>query len=286
MHIGTWFKSQPDERDFTDKTEEVKKYLLKIGIDPDNPTTPDLPPTSDWRAYASDIEDQLDRGSCTSHSAIAPFEYIQKWITGDWVDISRLFLYQVTLILLNGNSFSRLRDTGADIRTTMKALSMIGACTEKWWPYSLSLNYKPGPFEYAMANNFKSIVYYRLDRPNISPQDLLNNMRSHVNAGIPLSYGTPLYNSMNNKTGDIPYPEPSDKLIGYHAMSLFGHDDNREIINKKTATYGCFLDRNSWGKKAGEDGWYRIPYEYVLKGKITDIWAIYDERFINTKVFD
>jgi C1A family cysteine protease len=77
------------------------------------------------------------------------------------VDASRRFVYKTTRSLMRLTG-----DTGASLRTTMKALVLFGAPPEEHWPYrTREFDDEPPAFVYALAANYRALVYFRLDAP-------------------------------------------------------------------------------------------------------------------------
>jgi C1A family cysteine protease len=60
-------------------------------------------------------------------------------------------------------------------------------------------------------------------------------------------------------------PGSKEKTVGGHAVMAVGYDDaTRE-----------FLVRNSWGTDWGLEGYFKIPYAYLLSPKLaSDFWTI------------
>ena len=57
----------------------------------------------------------------------------------------------------------------------------------------------------------------------------------------------------------------AERQLGGHCVGLYGYDDSTET----------FLMMNSWGKQAGQEGWFKIPYSYVLDPNLSsDFWTI------------
>jgi C1A family cysteine protease len=60
-------------------------------------------------------------------------------------------------------------------------------------------------------------------------------------------------------------PQPSETVIGGHAVVCVGYDDARR----------AFIIRNSWGAGWGVAGYGFMPYPYVLDGGLAaDFWTI------------
>jgi len=60
-------------------------------------------------------------------------------------------------------------------------------------------------------------------------------------------------------------PGNDDKEDGGHAMLCCGFDDNKQV----------FIIRNSWGPNLGDQGYYYIPYAYMINNNLVDdCWTI------------
>ena len=63
----------------------------------------------------------------------------------------------------------------------------------------------------------------------------------------------------------MPLPQPSESVVGGHAVVCVGYDDSRQ----------AFIIRNSWGAGWGEAGYGFMPYAYMLDGGLAaDFWTI------------
>ena len=211
----------------------------------------------DLRRYCSPIEDQGDIGSCTAQSAAGLLEFLWRQTIDEPVDASRLFIYKATRNLLGWSG-----DTGAFVRETIKAIRLFGACPESHWPYETeAFDDEPPAFCYAYANNFKALVYYRLE-PTIA------ELEKSLAAGIPFAFGFSCFASIDDfdvsRTGHIPFPKKRDKNVGGHAVMCVGFDRKAKH----------FIIRNSWGEGWGDGGYGYLPYEYFTKGLADDCWAV------------
>ena len=162
-----WQPDLPDIRDYTIETPVVKSILDKSA--PLKSYRNALPDDVDLRKWCSPIEDQENIGSCTANAGVGLMEYYQRRVFGKHLDLSRLFLYKTTRNLLGWDG-----DTGAYLRTTMKAMVMLGVCPEQHLPYyTMDFDEEPEAFHYALAQNFQSVKYFRLDVFGIQGQLLL-----------------------------------------------------------------------------------------------------------------
>mgnify|MGYP001593425436 CR=1 FL=1 len=273
--FGTgWIRDLPDLRDYSIQTPKISN-LLKGPLFP-NLNIPNLttaPEQIDLRQNCSPIRSQESVGACTSFAACGIFEYLQKVALNKFTQISPLFLYKVTR-----NQLSLYGDTGATIRGTMSALSMFGICLENNWQYVIDwVNEEPGAFQYAQAQNFKAINYFRLDTFDIDPNTLLEKIKLNLIQGLPILVGFSLYPSFINVKSDgiIPVPDISESVVSGHSIGIYGFDNINKIL----------IIRNSWGENWGDGGYAYLPYYYVLNGIMADFWVMVKTSWIDTSKF-
>lgn len=256
-----------------------------------------LPASVNLRNWCSPIEHQGGLNSCTAHAAITLVEYFQRRAFGKHLDASRLFLYKVTRNLLGWTG-----DRGANSRTTMKALALIGVPPENYWPYDeAKLDEEPPAFCYAIASRYKAIDYYRIDIKDRAREVVLQQVKANLAANRPVMFGMVFYpdcKKQSEKTGLIPIPSGSEtqsysqevaiERFG-HNMAVVGYDDTVKIINTDPTgveTTGALLVRNSWGEDWGESGYGWLPYEYVLGQLSMDWWTILKQEWLDTGEFE
>lgn len=272
-----WQRDLPDIRDYQMDTPDIQEIMaksdvLKALIKP--------PAAKDLRAWCSPIEDQGSLSSCTANAGVGLMEYYQRRAFGKYFDGSRLFLYKATRNLEGWTG-----DTGAYLRSTMKAMVLFGIPPERYWPYQIGqFDVEPTAFCYSFGQSFKTIKYYRIDPPGTSTSKVLSAIRRNLAAGLALMFGFTVYSSIppvGTGSGDIPFPGPAERVLGGHAIVAVGYDDKKQIGKEK----GALLIRNSWGTEWGEQGYGWLPYAYVESGLAVDFWSLVQAEFVDTDLF-
>jgi C1A family cysteine protease len=161
-------------------------------------------------------------------------------------------------------------DTGAFIRSAMKALRLFGAPPERYWPYVIEkFDDDPSPFAFALAQNWQALKYYRIDTSSRTRPYCLNMMKELIVRKLPVVLGFRVF-SWGNEEGEFPLPDAGQSPRGGHAVMACGFDDDRKIGGSK----GAFLIRNSWGTGWGNKGYGWLPYGYVLLYLSSDFWTL------------
>ena len=272
-----WQRDLPDRRDYSPAHRDMAKLFRSSKVrDPRKAPPRATKKSVDLSRWCSPIEDQLSIGSCTAQAGVGLLEYYENRAHGRFLDGSRLFLYKVTRNLQGWTG-----DTGAWLRTTMKAMVLFGIPPGRYWPYVQSeFDEEPAAFLYSFASNYKSLRYYRLDPPGTTATALLKRTKSFLAAGFPSMFGFTVYNFGNAK-GEFTFPGSNDAAQGGHAVVAIGYDDARKIGSKT----GALKVRNSWGTDWGEDGYGWIPYAYVTEGLAVDFWSLFSADYVDTGKF-
>ncbi len=219
----------------------------------------------DLRPWCSPVERQGQIGSCTAHAVVGALEYFEHKTRGEFVDASRLFLYRVTRRYLGWEGRG---DTGAFVRSAIKALRLFGAVPEAYFPYDeTAFDREPEAFHYAFGQNFKALEYYRVPE---NPNDL----RAVLELGLPVIFGFTCFTSLMSpqvkQTGIVRLPAREDSVIGGHAVLGVGY------------TQSHLLFRNSWGEEWGDGGYGYLPWSYfdAARPLATDCWVLVNASFI------
>ena len=285
--VGTgWLRSTPDPHDYTEDDHYISAMASKLNISPTQKALT-LPKQVDLRRWFLEIKHQGRLNSSTAHAAVAIVEYFERRAFNRTIDPSRLFVYKNTRTLMN-----RTGDTGADLRSTLRAIVRYGIPPEMQWPYTdkkPDFDKEPPAFTYASADSYWAIRYFRHDPVGIPLDTVLVNVKKSLVAGIPSMFGFFGYPSFSrsNIEGGIPYPCRGEEAQWRHAVVAVGYDDNIKIMNLQCdkETTGALLIRNSWGISWGDGGYGWLPYEYVLNELALDFWSMLRLEWVDTERF-
>lgn len=244
MKKYTWIPDLPDHRDYR-YSKLIREKLT-------------LPSSIDLRDNCSPVEDQGNLGSCTSNALAGLLEYNEIVYKQNFIDLSRLFIYYNERLIEHTVRY----DSGAMLRDGVKSLVEYGVCSEGEWPYVIT-KYKTKPTKqcYTDAKSHTISSYYRIDT--------LDEMRHALANKNPFAFGFTVYDSFESnevsKTGTVPMPSSSEKVLGGHAVCAVGYDD----------TKSRFIVRNSWGANWGMNGYCTMPYDYLIDRNLSDdFWTI------------
>jgi C1A family cysteine protease len=269
-----WQRDLPDVRDYTPEHKKIEKLFHKSQAL--KPPKAGIKPSVDLTRWCSPIENQSSLGSCTANAGAGLIEYYERRAFGEHLDASRLFLYKVTRNLLHWTG-----DTGAWLRTTMKAMVLFGIPPAEYYPYDISkFDDEPGAFCYAFAQSYQTIRYFKIDKLGVSSTRLIERLKNFLAAGYPAMFGFTVYN-FGNENGEFEFPGPNDTVRGGHAVVAIGYDDNRKIGKHK----GAIKIRNSWGVNWGEGGYGWLPYAYIEAGLAEDFWSLFKNEYVPTGQF-
>lgn len=240
-----WIRDQPDPRDVKYKAPQ---HVVK-----------NLPPQVDLRAQLPPVYDQGQIGSCTAQAICAMFHFCQMKEQLYKFAPSRLFTYYTTRDIEGTVN----DDSGAMLRDTIKSINKFGACPESIWPYDINkLTVRPTATCYDTASRHTAVSYSQVSQT-------LNQMKGCLAEGYPFAFGMTVYESFEGEqvgnTGVIQMPELGEQMVGGHAVLVVGYDDAQQR----------FIVRNSWGSSWGMNGYFTLPYDYILNPDLaTDFWTV------------
>lgn len=293
-----WIPDPPDPRDLTPEHERVQGAFARRGAGRRDVARRRLPRRVDLRADCPPVRFQGGFNTCSAHVVGTLVDYFEQRAFGKRIDASRLFLYKVTKNFLQVDG-----DVAVYIRQTMGALRLVGVPPERYWPYpdpgtlaqpnrsDPRLDAEPSPFCYALADDYRSLVYYRLDGGAAARRgdELLTRLRRHLAGGLPVTLGFPLFPSIAaaRTDGRVPLPAAGETAIGSHAVAVVGYDDGLAIGGDggTPPTRGALLFQNSWSTQWGEQGYGWLPYAYVERGDAKDFWTLVRGEWIDSGKF-
>lgn len=276
-----WRREPPDFRDLTFDTHDVQ-FILRIST-PFKAASAQgavLPAAVDLRKWCTRVRDMGPLNASTAFAVTGLIEYLERRAFGRQGDFSELFLYRATRDLLQWPG-----DTGADLRTTLRALKNFGLPAEALYPYDPAKFDDPAPaYCYSFSEAFRSMRYFRLDAPNLSGKEVLLNVRRCLASRMPSIFGISVFSSfpLPGEGSEIPFPEPGEERLGGLAMVAVGYDDERMIGGHQ----GGLLVRNAWGAKWGEGGYAWLSYKCVEERLAVDFWSLVRPDFVNTDLFN
>ena len=192
-----WIPDLPDPRDFTHEHPKILSLLERLR--PFGNTLPDsvdLRHGEEGEVFLTDVEDQGNVNSSTAFAVLSMVEYFERRIHAHTFDGSTLFLYKVARNLRN-KRYRVTGDTGADLRTTLKALCKFGFSSNELWPYDVEqFDEEPPAFVYQAARPVPGLYYFRLDSRSMHPSteqhqrpSQMNLVNSFLAAGFPVAFG-------------------------------------------------------------------------------------------------
>lgn len=240
----------PDTPDFRDHYYSIPGPVIEKG----------LPKFVDLRDRCpTNVYNQGTLGSCTANAIAAAIEFDRlKQGLPDWTP-SRLFIYYNERDM-EGTINS---DAGAMIRDGIKSVNSLGAPSEVSWPYDITkFTMKPPFTAYDEGKKHLALSYKRINN------DLVT-MKGCLASGYPFVFGFSVYDSMMSAdvaaTGILNMPQPSERLLGGHAVLAVGYDDSTQR----------FTVRNSWSNQWGNNGYFTMPYDYLTDPNLCDDrWSI------------
>ena len=236
------------ETSLSNLSDEEKMRRVGLNFKPlDAPPITDfgseeLPAKLDWRDYKGNdyvtgIRDQGHCGSCWAFAMTAGLEsytLINKNMPGKDLDLSEQILISCSGIgSCDGGYLSP------------SFIKKTGLPEESFYPYTAT----DGNCSNAQAN-WQENTYKIASYGSVS-QDL-NKIKSALVKYGPLPTAMMVYEDFMHYTSGI-YSYVSGKKLGGHAVFLVGYNDEEQY----------FIVKNSWGKKWGENGYFRIAYSEI-----------------------
>jgi C1A family cysteine protease len=220
-----------------------------------------LPASANLMNFASPVRDQGPQGSCTGHGYASHIEAMQTMLHGKCVINSPAFQYYLARQLHGWHN----EDSGAYVRDTFVVGKKHGIAEEEDFPYDANIfNIAPPPEAYVDAVKYKISTYFRVAT--------LEDLKSALASGKTVVNGFTVFESFESlgtaNTGDMVMPKSGERELGGHCTSVFGYQD--DLL---WAGGGFTINKNSWSPKWGWNGYFKMPYQYILDGHVQDMWT-------------
>lgn len=225
-----------------------------------------LPEKVDFSSKIHYIHNQLYLGSCSAQASTVAME--MRSSSENYRPLSPLFVYWNTRKV---EGTSPEKDSGAtSLSDVIYVVSEWGACSEKLWPYdNYKQDFKKEPPKTCYEDAQKTAVLDNIRYSNITYN--LTALKTVLAQDIPVLGGIAVYSSFESETakqtGRIPLPKYGEKLLGGHAITFVGYNDQMKALK--------FV--NSWGEQWGDKGCGYLPYAYFENKNLTmpsELWLI------------
>ncbi|HZM77906.1 MAG TPA: C1 family peptidase [Candidatus Limnocylindrales bacterium] len=155
---------------------------------------------------------------------------------------------------------------GSMLEHSFEAWRRYGLVPEDRWPFQAERVDVDPPIELLESAHSRDVVYGRLDGPHLAPPAYLDQLRTCLAWGIPLSVEFPLGPSVMSSftSGVVAVPPPGEHNVGRHVVVVLGYDDRLAALRL----------RNDWGTGWGESGYGWLPYEMLLRSIARHTWLI------------
>ena len=196
------------------------------------------------------ILDQGELGSCAANELSNAMRYcLRKEKVNDFQP-SRLYIYYFGR-LFEGSDVHQ--DTGMSISGVCGAIQKYGSCSENNWGYDIT-KFTIQPPRPAIIAAHTHVPGYKF----LQVQQDIVHIKQALFSGYPIIIGLQLYSSFESdsvaKTGVVPMPDSKETLLGGHCLNLIGWNDSTQT----------FIGSNSWSDSWGQQGYFTIPYKYIL----------------------
>ncbi|MDO5823268.1 C1 family peptidase [Methanobrevibacter sp.] len=253
---------------FNNDSYETELPNLAIGngdyilIYHNQPFIGDLPSSYDLRTLnqVTPVKNQGSGGNCWAFAALASLESCILKATGKTFDLSEENMKNLMALYSDYGWNMNPNNGGFPSMAIGYLTSWLGAINEsddKY--YSLS----------ALSSVFNSFIHIQnilfLNRKNYTDNDEIK--RAIIEHG---AVSTSIYWKTDYQNGKSYYND--NVSSANHAVAIVGWDDNysRDNFNKPAPGDGAWIIKNSWGKYAGENGFYYVSYYDLSMARIND----------------
>ncbi len=265
-----WHPDLPDFRDYRLNNQLVLRLLRSLPRARNLHTRLSLE-----KFFPYEVPQQGEVVSGVAHACVGVIQYFEYRAFARPIIPSARFLTSLAAQLdLSGTE-------GGSLRAALKALRKVGVPPELLVKRSLArgLACDTAPALFAWQDEYRALVYLRLDSRRSSPRALLERLKSFLNAGFPVLFGFVVPSSLTRESS-IDYRPVYDSVLGGQVAILIGYDDSITAASR-----GAFKIRCAWGSRWGERGYGWLPYLFVLEGMALDFWVLLRPDWLATGEF-
>jgi C1A family cysteine protease len=216
----------------------------------------ELPRKFDWREHniMTPVKHQMNLGSCGVFSAVAVFEALIKKKTGRDVDLS-----EQHVINMSGD----WAPSGISAVDAMKFIKNNGIVLEESMPYEDKKTEKRPARSFA----YKLSGYHYVYTDKLPLSEKIITIKEAVWKHGPVATNMVFYEDLDRYSQGVYVYDGKASEQGGHWVVIVGWKDDSRIKNG-----GCWICRNSWGSKWGEQGYFKIAYGEC---GVDDFWFVY-----------
>lgn len=219
------------------------------------------------------IYNQYKINNCTMQSLIATIEYqgnvamnkLFNGITDNMKlndEMSKMFIYYVARKMNDNES----KNCGLSIRVACKSYIKYGTVFQTEFSDDNHYTIKPSFDNLFHADEYKSDAYYRITKHESVLDSLDKNIPVIIGTDV-----TPMRDAKHNKGYSKDLLTLTEKGKPNHAMLIVGFLPDLDYLGKKL---DCYIVRNSWGDKWGDEGYCYVPVEIFWKYLCFDAWVV------------
>lgn len=280
---GDWRRDQPDNRDKSFNSDDVRRKLLRLRLGTDV--------CQSLRDHIPISQAPCDRISSVALACTNLCEYFLFRVYHRRERLAALFLDRIARRLSHVDSTGPL-----GIRGTLRALVRFGIPPLRYVTED-SDGIVQDPVLFGFEKDFNSIRYFRLDPVNFNGQRTLRTVRAFVSAGFPAVFGFAGPESLHTENviggwRDIRPVSSSNPAVRGQAGIVVGFDDDRSSpaadfasrsndAERAPPPRGALLVRHFIPQLAAHDAFLWLPYTFVEQQQAVDFWTILDVDWLN-----
>lgn len=150
------------------------------------------------------------------------------------------------------------------IRKTLRLLDKYGVISEKLFPYD---SMTPYPDVRNLSDYDKHYVG-KIKYKKVPGGDI-EIVKMCLSEGVPIIFSFDIYNSFDKRTlwdndGVMPIPQKGERYLGTQAGVIVGYSRKKRAV----------IVRNSWGGDWKNEGYFFLPYNYLVSRSCGSMWTI------------